>query len=109
MDASCISYSWAVDAALTAGASADEIMGTLIAVAPITGLARVVAAAPEVAHSLGYDIDQAFEGLDRDPRLSYEGSVTVAKQGGSALEWSGDGQPKGWAGRPPEPRLARRP
>jgi hypothetical protein len=43
-------------------------MGTLIAVAPITGLARVVAAAPEVAHSLGYDIDQAFEGLDSDPR-----------------------------------------
>jgi 4-carboxymuconolactone decarboxylase len=68
MDASCVSYGWAVDAALTAGASADEIMGTLIAVAPITGLARVVAVAPEVAHSLGYDIDQAFEGLDSDPR-----------------------------------------
>ena len=68
MDASCVSYGWAVDAALMAGATADEIMGTLIAVAPITGLARVVAAAPEVAHSLGYDIDQAFEGLDSDPR-----------------------------------------
>jgi 4-carboxymuconolactone decarboxylase len=68
MDASCVSYGWAVDAALTAGATADEIMGTLIAVAPITGLARVVAAAPEVAHSLGYDLDQAFEGLDSDPR-----------------------------------------
>jgi 4-carboxymuconolactone decarboxylase len=53
MDASCVSYGWAVDAALTAGATADEIMGTLIAVAPLTGLARVVAAAPEVAHSLG--------------------------------------------------------
>jgi 4-carboxymuconolactone decarboxylase len=57
-----------VDAALTAGATADEVTGTLVAVAPITGLARVVAAAPEVAHALGYDLDQAFEGLDRDPR-----------------------------------------
>jgi alkylhydroperoxidase/carboxymuconolactone decarboxylase family protein YurZ len=65
--ASCVSYGWAVDAALGAGATADEIVGTLIAVAPITGLARVVAATPAVARSVGYDIDQAFEALDSDP------------------------------------------
>jgi 4-carboxymuconolactone decarboxylase len=65
---SCVSYGWAVEAALTTGASAEEILGTLIAVAPISGLARVVAATPEVARSLGYDIDHAFEVLDSDPR-----------------------------------------
>jgi 4-carboxymuconolactone decarboxylase len=64
--ASCVSYGWAVDAALAAGATADEIVGTLIAVAPITGLARVVAATSAVARSLGYDIDWAFEAFDSD-------------------------------------------
>jgi 4-carboxymuconolactone decarboxylase len=63
----CVSYGWTVDAALAAGATADEIAGTLIAVAPITGLARVVAAAPAVARSIGYDIDRAFEAFDSDP------------------------------------------
>lgn len=41
-------------------------VGTLVAVAPISGLARVIAASPEVALAIGYDIDQAFEALDRD-------------------------------------------
>jgi 4-carboxymuconolactone decarboxylase len=68
LGAGCISYCWAVEAALAVGATADEVVGTLIAVAPITGLARVVSAAPEVACSIGYDIDQAFEALDSDPR-----------------------------------------
>jgi 4-carboxymuconolactone decarboxylase len=68
VDASCVSYGWAVDAALAAGATADEIVGILIAVAPITGLARVVTATPAVARSVGYDIDWAFEALDSNPR-----------------------------------------
>ena len=67
LGASCVSYGWAVDAALGAGATADEIVGTLIAVAPITGVAKVVAATPAVACSLGYDLDRAFEALDSDP------------------------------------------
>jgi 4-carboxymuconolactone decarboxylase len=68
LGASGVSYGWAVDAALAAGATADEIVGTLIAVAPITGLARVVSATPAVARSIGYDIDRAFEALDNHPR-----------------------------------------
>jgi 4-carboxymuconolactone decarboxylase len=67
LGASCVSYDWAVDAALGAGATADEIVGTLIAVAPITGVTQVVAATPAVACSLGYDLDWAFEALDSDP------------------------------------------
>jgi len=59
---------WAAEAALDAGATAEDVVGTLIAVAPICGLARVVSATPEVALAIGYDIDQAFEALDRDSR-----------------------------------------
>jgi 4-carboxymuconolactone decarboxylase len=68
LGASSVSYSWAIEAALAADATIDDIVATLIAVAPITGLARVVAATPEVACSIGYDLDQAFEAVDRDPR-----------------------------------------
>jgi hypothetical protein len=38
-----------------------------MAVAPITGVARVVAAAPECALALGYDIDAALEAWNGDP------------------------------------------
>jgi hypothetical protein len=51
-----------------AGASAEEVVGALVAVAPINGLARVISAIPEVAMAIGYDLDQAFEALDRDSR-----------------------------------------
>ena len=68
MGGSCFSYHWAAAAALDAGASAEELVGTLIAVAPICGLARVVSATTEVALAIGYDIDEAFDALDRDSR-----------------------------------------
>ena len=38
-----------------------EIVDVLVAVIPIVGLPRVVAAAPQLAMALGYDIDEAFE------------------------------------------------
>ena len=63
-----LSYQWAAAAALDAGASAEEVVGALVAVAAISGLARVISAIPEVALAIGYDIDQAFEALDRDSR-----------------------------------------
>jgi 4-carboxymuconolactone decarboxylase len=62
-----VSYQWVVGAALDAGATADEIVGTLIAVAPICGIARVVQATPDVALAIGYDLDAAFEELDPGP------------------------------------------
>jgi 4-carboxymuconolactone decarboxylase len=52
---------------LAAGVTADEIVGALMAVAPITGVARVLAAAPEFALALGYDLDAAFEARNNDP------------------------------------------
>jgi 4-carboxymuconolactone decarboxylase len=67
LGAAPVSYHWNVGAALDAGATPEEVLGTLVAVAPISGIARVVLATPEVALSIGYDLDAAFEELDRDP------------------------------------------
>lgn len=61
IDAAPSSYQANVEVALAAGANLDEVVGTLIAVAPTIGLARVVSAAPELALALGYDVDAALE------------------------------------------------
>ena len=66
-DAPWICYQCGIQWALAAGATADEIVGAVMAVAPITGVARVIAAAPEFALALGYDLDAAFEGWNEDP------------------------------------------
>ncbi len=57
---------WSTARALAAGATEDEIADVLLAIAPVTGLGRVVCAAPDVAAALGYDIGAALEELD-DP------------------------------------------
>ena len=49
------------DAAVSAGASAAEIVDVLVGVVPTVGLPRVVAAAPKVGMALGYDVDRALE------------------------------------------------
>jgi 4-carboxymuconolactone decarboxylase len=66
IDAAPSSYQATVDVALAAGAEIDEIVGTLIAVAPTVGLARAVSAAPELALALGYDLEAAFEARGED-------------------------------------------
>jgi 4-carboxymuconolactone decarboxylase len=66
MGAAPVSYHWAAEAALNAGATTEEVVGTLIAVAPISGLARVISATSEVALAIGYDLDQAFETFNGD-------------------------------------------
>ena len=52
---------WSTGRALAAGASEDEIADVLLAIAPVTGLGRVVCAAPGVATALGHDIEVAME------------------------------------------------
>ena len=59
-----VSLEWSAGRALAAGATEDEIADVLLAIAPVTGLARVVAAAPDVATALGYDIAAALEEPD---------------------------------------------
>jgi alkylhydroperoxidase/carboxymuconolactone decarboxylase family protein YurZ len=58
------SYQHVVERAIAAGASTDEIVGTLVAVISLTGVPRAIAAAPRLALALGYDIDTALERYD---------------------------------------------
>ena len=55
---------WSASRALAAGASGDEIAEVLLAIAPVAGLGRVVAAAPDLGTALGYDLATALEELD---------------------------------------------
>src|SRR4029077_1070677 len=55
---------WSTGRALAAGATEDEIADVLLAIAPVGGLGRIVAAAPDVATALGYDIAAALEEPD---------------------------------------------
>jgi 4-carboxymuconolactone decarboxylase len=56
LDAAPASYLWQVHAALEAGAAPREILGVLTAVAPQTGMPRVIAAAPEIMVALGLEL-----------------------------------------------------
>src|SRR5690606_12330939 len=67
LGASPASYRWGVADALAAGASVDDVVGTLEVVAGTVGLARVVAAAPDLARAAGYDLDRALEDRDEPP------------------------------------------
>ena len=69
VDAAPPTYQWATEGALSAGASDEEIIGTLITVAPVVGAARVVSAAPEIAIALGYPIDAALEALTEPAKV----------------------------------------
>ena len=56
LDAAPASYMFQVQLALDAGATPREILGVLTAIAPQTGMARVVAAAPEIMIALGLEL-----------------------------------------------------
>jgi len=61
VDAAPASYLEAVDAARTAGASDDEIVGSLVSVVALVGVARAVSAAPKLSLAVGYDVDASLE------------------------------------------------
>jgi alkylhydroperoxidase/carboxymuconolactone decarboxylase family protein YurZ len=61
LNASPAAYMDSVNAAVRAGASHEEIVGTLITVLPIVGMARVVTAAPNLGLAMGYDVGEALE------------------------------------------------
>jgi 4-carboxymuconolactone decarboxylase len=63
-DAAPPSYMSAVEDALAARLTYDEIVGTLIAVMPVVGVARVVSAAPNLGLALGYDVGAALESVE---------------------------------------------
>ena len=55
------SYGAEVDAAVSAGATAAEIVDALLGVVSVVGLPSVVTAAPSLAMALGYDVNEALE------------------------------------------------
>ena len=56
LDAPPASYAWQVANAIEDGATAEDILGVLRAIAPQVGGPRVVAAAPEVLLALGLSL-----------------------------------------------------
>jgi 4-carboxymuconolactone decarboxylase len=61
------SYGWAASIALASGVTSDEMVALLIAIAPVIGSARVVAAAPKLGLALGYDVEADIEGREAGP------------------------------------------
>jgi alkylhydroperoxidase/carboxymuconolactone decarboxylase family protein YurZ len=61
VDAAPASYIWQVGLALESGVTPEEILGLLVALNPVLGNAKVVAAAPELALALGVDLDLLSE------------------------------------------------
>lgn len=56
VDSAVASYQWAIDEAITHGATEEEVIDVLLAIAPVVGMGRVTSAAPELALALGYDV-----------------------------------------------------
>jgi alkylhydroperoxidase/carboxymuconolactone decarboxylase family protein YurZ len=51
------SYEWSVTASLDAGATVEEVVGVLVAVAPVVGVARVNRAASAIATAIGLEME----------------------------------------------------
>lgn len=58
IDPATVSVRVLVERAFRAGATEDEIVGVLLAIAPAIGQARTVAVAPRLALALGYDVEE---------------------------------------------------
>jgi alkylhydroperoxidase/carboxymuconolactone decarboxylase family protein YurZ len=63
LDAPPASYLWQVGLAIDAGATPEELIGVLRAVAPQVGLPRIVAAAPELMVALGLALPDGPPGM----------------------------------------------
>ena len=59
-------YGWCIEMADASGATEEEIVDVLMAVAPLVGLARTAEAAAEVAFVLGYDVEDDEEWEEED-------------------------------------------
>src|SRR4051794_2386626 len=78
VDAAQSSYNASAEVALASGATMDEIVGILVAVAPSIGLGRVVSVAPELGLALGYDVETALEALpETDGNVAPDGDAVA--------------------------------
>jgi alkylhydroperoxidase/carboxymuconolactone decarboxylase family protein YurZ len=62
LDAPPASYMWQVANALDEGATPEDVLGVLRAVAPQVGMPKVVAAAPEIMVALGLSLPEDTNG-----------------------------------------------
>lgn len=60
---------WSTTRALAAGATEDEIVDVLLAIAPVAGLGRVASAVGDVGAALGYDVESALDDPDDHERM----------------------------------------
>ena len=77
VDAAPPSYMSVAEDALAAGATREELVGSLIVLIPVVGVPRVVAAAPNLGLALGYDVADALEHGGHD-HLTEPGTGTAA-------------------------------
>jgi alkylhydroperoxidase/carboxymuconolactone decarboxylase family protein YurZ len=77
VDAAPPSYMSVAEEALAAGATREELVGSLIVLIPVVGVPRVVAAAPNLGLALGYDVVDALEHVGHD-HLTEPGTGTAA-------------------------------
>lgn len=66
VDAAPPSYMGVVEEAFAAGATPEDIVGSLVVVLPVVGVPRVVSAAPNLGLALGYDVADALEMVEHD-------------------------------------------
>ena len=64
VDAAPPSYMSVAEEALEAGATYEDLVGSLIVVMPVVGIPRVVSAAPNLGLAIGYDVGAALETVD---------------------------------------------
>jgi 4-carboxymuconolactone decarboxylase len=64
VDAPPSAYMCAIESALAAGATRDDVVGVLVALLPSIGADRVAAAAPRLGLALGFDVEEQLERLD---------------------------------------------
>jgi alkylhydroperoxidase/carboxymuconolactone decarboxylase family protein YurZ len=60
-DGSVQTFRWVIGDALAAGMTEDDIVGVVLAIAPIIGFARVANIAPKVALALDFDLEASLE------------------------------------------------
>jgi alkylhydroperoxidase/carboxymuconolactone decarboxylase family protein YurZ len=77
VDAAPPSYMSVAEEALAAGATREELVGSLIVLIPVVGVPRVVAAAPNLGLALGYDVVDALEHVGHD-HMTEPGTGTAA-------------------------------
>ena len=83
LDSPAASYLWQIANALDAGATPEEILGVLRAVAPQVGGPRIIAAAPDIMVALGLSLPAQRESVTwRGPEPTMNSTGSSLNRGG---------------------------